>query len=74
LLVHTTTTTIPIALEVQLACAKRELRYRQRSYARWVPEGKMAAATAAHELAAMQAIVRTLQDMLEAQQLPLFGE
>jgi hypothetical protein len=33
----------------------------------------MAAATAAHELAAMEAIVRTLQDLLEAQQLPLFG-
>jgi hypothetical protein len=67
-------TTLPITLDVQLACARRELRYRQRVYARWVPEGKMAAATAAHELAAMGAIVRTLQDLLEAQQLPLFGE
>jgi hypothetical protein len=68
-----TATTTPIPLEVQLACAKRELRLRRRSYAKWVPEGKMTEAQAAHELAAMQAIVRTLQDLLERQQLPLFG-
>lgn len=66
-------TTPGIPLDIQLACATRELRLRQRAYPRWVCDGQMTEKQAAHELAAMRAIVQTLQDLLDQQQLSLFG-
>ena len=62
-----------VALEVQLACARREVRRRQRTYPRLVGDGRLAPRTAAKELAAMQAIVGTLAALLAARQLELFG-
>lgn len=41
----------------KLECAERELKLRQRVYERWVDEGKLSAGKAAHEIAAMAAIV-----------------
>jgi hypothetical protein len=41
----------------KLACAERELKMRKRVYERWVEEDKMSAGKAAHEIAAMSAIV-----------------
>lgn len=43
----------------KLACAKRELAMRKRVYPRWVEQqNKMSAGQAAHEIAAMEAIVK----------------
>lgn len=49
-----------VSLEAQLACAERELRLRLRVYPRLVREDRMREAQAAHEIAAMLAIVETL--------------
>ena len=58
----------PISLKVQIATAERELALRRRVYHRWVAMGKMTAARAAAETAAMSAIVATLKG---TRQLPL---
>lgn len=42
----------------KLACAERELKMRKKVYPRWTENGKMSAGKAAHEIAAMEAIVR----------------
>jgi len=47
----------------QLQCAKRELALRQKCYPGWVNNGRMKPDRAAHELAAMQAIVQTLDKL-----------
>ena len=41
----------------KLACAKRELKFRERVYPRLIDTGKMTAALAARELDLMRAIV-----------------
>jgi hypothetical protein len=51
----------------QLASAKRELNMRRNAYPRWVDDGRYTAAHAAREIAAMAAIVATLE-RLEAQE------
>jgi len=61
-----------IALERQVRCAQREVALRQRVYPGLVSRGRMAQRTADQELATMQAIVETLQGLLEDTQLPLF--
>ena len=53
-----------ISLEQQLACAKRELALRQRVYPRFITQNRMTATQAAHELAAMTAIVTTINHLL----------
>ena len=53
----------------KLACAERELKMRQRVYARWQEEGKMSAGKAVHELAAMQAIVDDYRAAVEKERL-----
>lgn len=50
---------VPIA--AQIKAAERELRYRIRVYPRWIEAGKITQQTANNELAAMRAIVDTLQ-------------
>jgi hypothetical protein len=42
----------------KLACVQRELKLRQRVYPRFIEERRLSAGRAAHELAAMEAIVR----------------
>ena len=58
----------PISLKVQIATAERELAMRRRVYPRLIATGKMTAAQAAAETAAMSAIVATLKGI---RQLPL---
>jgi len=67
------TKTTEIALEVQIACVRREIRQRKSVYPRLVEQGRMLEATADRELAAMQAVKRTLMALLEARQGELFG-
>jgi hypothetical protein len=49
-----------ITLDMQIACARRELALRQRVYPKWVGAGRMKQAEADKELAAMQAVHDTL--------------
>jgi hypothetical protein len=53
--------TVPIT--EQIRCAKRELAMRERVYPKWVETGRMKREEADRELAAMQAIVATLQGL-----------
>jgi hypothetical protein len=48
----------------KLACAKRELAMRKNAYTRFVEQNKMSAGKAAHEIAAMEAIVADYEDAL----------
>ena len=62
-----------MTLEVQIACVRREIRQRQAVYPRLMQQGRMLEATAAKELAAIQAVQHTLEALIEAQQGELFG-
>lgn len=53
----------------KLACAERELKMRKRVYERWIAENKMSAGKAAHEIAAMEAIVADYQAAAEKERL-----
>jgi hypothetical protein len=64
--------TAVIPLEHQLRCAQRELRLRRQVYPKLVDERRMTQKAADHEIALMQAIVHTLEEVLESQQLSLF--
>ena len=55
-----------VSLRLQLACARRELALRVRVYARLVANEMMLQSKATQELAAMSAIVQTLQALVEA--------
>jgi hypothetical protein len=68
-----------VPLRLQLACARRELAVRARVYPRLVAHETMLQSTATRELAAMQAICRTLQRLVDEEagagwQAELFGE
>lgn len=58
---------VPIARQV--ACVERELRYRERVYARRVAAEKMTQAKADDELEAMRAVLATLQGIEAGQRL-----
>ena len=60
----------PVLLVDQIRCAKRELRLRCSMYPRWVMMEKMSARQAEQEIAAMQAIVKTLEEFAQSS---LFG-
>lgn len=49
-----------------VACAKRELRLRQRKYPEWVLAGRMKEQQSQHEIDCMQQIVETLEAMQPA--------
>jgi hypothetical protein len=53
----------------QLKAAKREAALRRRVYPRWVAENGMTQAKADHEIAAMDAIVETLERLEKATRL-----
>ena len=55
----------PVSLEEQIRCVLREIDMRERSYPRWIAEKKLTEAKARHELAAMRAVLATLQSMKE---------
>ena len=47
----------------QIKCVKREIGMRKRVYPRWVENGNMTQEKAEHELAAMSAVLETLQSL-----------
>lgn len=53
----------------KLACAERELKMRKSVYPRWVENGKLSAGKAAHEIAAMEAIVADYEAAAEKDRL-----
>lgn len=54
-------TAVPISAQVK--CVEREIRFRERVYARRVGEKKMSQAKADEELDAMRAVLATLQNI-----------
>ena len=54
-----------IALPRQIECVDRELMFRRRCYPRWVKDGKMTQAKADTEIACMDAVRKTLENVLE---------
>lgn len=63
--------TQPVPIDDQVAAAEREVRYRERAYARWVESGKMTQTKADHELRCMKAIVESLKGLQSKNRLPL---
>jgi hypothetical protein len=64
-----------MTLAEQIAEAQRELALRRKCYPAWVKAGKLTHDEAYHQLAAMAAIVHTLQRLdAEQRQLSLFGQ
>jgi hypothetical protein len=62
-----------ITLAEQIAEAQREVALREKCYAGWVKSGRLSMEEAYHQLAAMRAIVRTLQRLeVDQRQLSLF--
>jgi hypothetical protein len=53
----------------KLACAERELKMRKHVYPRWIEAGKISAGKAAHEIAAMEAIVADYKAEAEKERL-----
>lgn len=52
-----------VNLAQQVACVRREIAMRESCYPRWVGLGKMRQPVADHELAAMRAVLVTLESM-----------
>lgn len=50
-----------IDLAAQVAAVKREIGFRKRAYPRWVGEGRMTQVKADHEIAAMEAVLATVE-------------
>lgn len=67
---------MPLGLDEQLACVRREVALRMRCYPAWVQRGSMTQAWADYQLAAMQAVLTTLEGLADAQtgQRTLFSE
>jgi hypothetical protein len=61
-----------VTLDDQIAAAKRELRMREHVYPRWKAALKMTPAKAEQELAAMRAIVETLERVRVTERPGLF--
>lgn len=57
---------LPVPIEDQIRCVEREIEMRERVYPRWVSEKRLTQAKADRELAAMRAVLRTLQGIAEA--------
>jgi hypothetical protein len=60
---------VTVPIERQVACVERELRFRERVYARRVADRKMTQAKADDELEAMRAVLATLQSVEAGQRL-----
>jgi len=61
--------TVIVTTSDKLTCVERELKYRQRVYARLVNEGKMSQGKATLELAIMQAIIDDYRQAAEKERL-----
>lgn len=53
-----------IAIADQIRCVERELKMRRRAYPRWVTQGRMSQDMADAEIAAMEAVLATLQGLV----------
>jgi hypothetical protein len=58
-----------ISIPDQIKAAKRELAMRKNVYPKWVASGRMKQATADHEIAAMTAIIATLEGVVQSKLL-----
>jgi hypothetical protein len=58
-----------VPIERQLKCVEREIGYRREVYARRVTAGKMTKEKAADEIAAMIAVLHTLQQVAQGERL-----
>lgn len=58
---------LPITIDDQLACVERELALRRRIYLDLIHKRKMTAQRADHEIACMEAVLKTLQRWKRAQ-------
>jgi hypothetical protein len=56
-----------VPLTDQIKAAKRELALRESAYPKWVQSGRMRRETAEHEIAAMRAILASLEALLSVQ-------
>lgn len=63
---------VMISLIEQITAVRREIGYRERVYPRWVEANKVKPDKAAHELAAMKAVLSTLLDLHDRQNPELF--
>lgn len=61
-----------VSIDRQINCAKRELSMRLGVYPRWVANGRMSQEKADDEIAAMEAIIETLEEV-EARVIDLAG-
>lgn len=59
-----------VPLDRQVACAKRELKIRRDAYPTWVRAGRLNKFKAEDEIAAMAAIVATLEGLQVASKKP----
>ena len=51
---------LPITLDDEIICIRREIAMRERVFPRWVSGGKMKAHNAEHEIAVMRAVLERL--------------
>lgn len=54
---------MPVSLERQLRCVKREIKKREGVYPRWVERGSMTKQQADEEIEAMRAVLATLLEL-----------
>lgn len=59
--------TAPATLDEQIECVRREIGMRRRVYPRWVEIGRITQAHADHQIAAMEAVLATLESLRPAQ-------
>lgn len=52
-----------ITIEEQIQCVRREIRMRDQVYPRWVAAGKLKQEKSDHEIAAMKAVLATLEGL-----------
>lgn len=55
-----------IPLEAQIKCVEREITFRRRVYARRVSQGRMSEIFADQQIKLMEAVVKTLQELRNA--------
>lgn len=58
-----------ISLEDKIKCVEREIAMRKGVYGRWVEKGAMSLGKATHEIETMEAILRDLLAIQEAEKL-----
>jgi hypothetical protein len=56
-----------VTLDQQIACVERELRYRRRVYPRVVQNEAMTQEEADHQIAAMEAVLKTLKSLQQGE-------